>query len=103
MPIKPVPDGYATVTPMLIAEKADELLKFIQAAFDTKEVVDLTNKDGTLMASDITLGNGSVTVCGAGKDMPAYKAVLYLYVPDADAAYKRGIAAGAKEPAGAEG
>jgi PhnB protein len=27
--------------------------------------------------------------------MPAYKAVLYLYVEDADAVYRRGLAAGA--------
>jgi PhnB protein len=96
MPVKPVPDGYATVTPMLLAENADALLKFLQAAFETKQLNHIKNKDGSLMASDLSIGTASVSVCAAGKDMPAYKSVLYVYVPDADAAYRRGIAAGAK-------
>ena len=35
--VKPIPDGYHTVTPYLTVAGASELIDFLTAAFDAKE------------------------------------------------------------------
>ena len=37
MPVKPIPDGYHTVTPSLIADDAARLLDFLTKAFGAQE------------------------------------------------------------------
>ena len=36
--VKPIPDGYHTVTPFILVQGADKLIDFIKKAFDAKEV-----------------------------------------------------------------
>lgn len=95
MPVKPIPDGYSTITPMLIADDPAALLRFVEAAFDTQRLNYLAQPGGSLMASDIRIGTSSLSICAAGGDMPAYKAVLYIYIEDVDKAYARALQAGA--------
>ena len=38
MPVKPVPDGYHTVTPYLVVGDADMLIQFARRAFDATVV-----------------------------------------------------------------
>ena len=35
--VKPVPDGYHTVTPYILAQGADKLIDFVKKAFDARD------------------------------------------------------------------
>ena len=38
MAVKPIPDGYHTVTPYLVVEGAAKLIDFLKQAFDAQEI-----------------------------------------------------------------
>jgi PhnB protein len=94
MAVKPVPDGYTTISPMLLTDDATALQRWMTTAFETRELSRVSKPDGTLMATDLAVGTASISICAANAEMPATRSVLYVYVPDADAAYQRALAAG---------
>jgi uncharacterized glyoxalase superfamily protein PhnB len=95
MAVKAVPEGWHTVTPRLFVNDAAGLVDFLKHAFGA---IGTFRNDGP---SEIHIGDSIVMVGQAGlrEAMPAF---LYLYVEDADAAYRRALEAGAtviEEPA----
>ncbi len=89
--VKPIPDGYHTVTPRLFARDADKLVEFLKRAFGA---IARPRADQRSPA-EMVIGDSVVIVSGAGQ-RDAMLAFLYLYVPDADATYRRALDAGAK-------
>jgi len=95
MPVNPVPEGFRTVTPYMIVNGASKLIGFLTRAFDAVEVRRTTLPDGTIMNSEITIGDSMVMLGETTGDWKPIPSVMYLYVPDADAAYRKAIDAGA--------
>ena len=87
MAVNPVPDGYHTVTPYLIASDAQAVINFAIRAFDAVVVED--------MHAELQIGNSRVMLGQASAQYPAMPAGLYLYVPDTDTTYRKALAAGA--------
>jgi uncharacterized glyoxalase superfamily protein PhnB len=88
MTVKAVPEGWHTVTPRLFVADAAKLVDFLKYAFGATSSF---RNDGP---SEIHIGDSIVLVGEAGvRDaMPAF---LYLYLDDADDAYRRAIEGGA--------
>ena len=102
MAVQPVPDGYHTVTPYIVAGDAAALIDFVKAAFGAREIHAMRLPDGRVMHGDITIGDSHVMIGQAGGDSRPFPAMLYLYVADADAMYNQALAAGGtslQEPA----
>lgn len=91
MAVKPIPDGYHTVTPYLIVQGVAKLIDFLKQAFEAEEIHRTTRPDGTIMHAVVRIGD-SVVMMGEFKPMPGS---IYLYVNDTDATYKRALQAGA--------
>src|SRR5437868_10530043 len=85
--VSPIPKGYHTVTPYLIAQNAPLLIDFITRAFGGAEVFRSTGSAGGLHAevrvrdSMLMIGGGSPKHSWRGDAMPTS---LHLYVPYAD-------------------
>ena len=94
--VKPVPEGYHTVTPYVVARGAARLLDFLGAAFGAQEYLRVPNPDGTIGHAEVRIGDSVVMVFDAEPDWPDTPATLRLYVDDADAVYARALAAGAR-------
>jgi PhnB protein len=94
MAVKPIPEGYHTVTPYLTVTDATALLAFIEKAFDAKNVHAMRGPDGKVNHAELTIGDSHVMLGQARDPASAMKAMLYLYVPDCDAAYQKAVAAG---------
>ncbi len=92
-----VPQGFSTVTPFLMVENANKLLEFMKQALDAKEQYALRHDDGTLWHAQMKVGDAMIMVGDTMKQGPVMPAAIYLYVPDADAAYKKAIEAGAEK------
>ena len=90
-----IPEGWRSVTPRLVADDAAALVAFLETAFGAA---------GELQAegpAQLRIGDSVVMVSESGP-RESTQAFLYLYVEDADATYRRAIAAGAvslEEPA----
>lgn len=87
--------GFHTLTPYLVADRALELLDFLKQAFNGKELLRTTGSGGGMHA-ELLLGD-SVLMVGGGGDYrgPVYPTSLHYYVPDTDAVYRRALALGA--------
>lgn len=46
--VKPIPNGYHTVTPYILVQGADKLIDFVKRAFDAKETERYSTPDGTI-------------------------------------------------------
>ena len=92
--IKPIPDGYHTLTPYLVVEDAGKVADFLKTAFGAKENHRTTAPDGSVMHADLMIGDSHVMLGGAPGQKPV-PSMLYLYVTDTDAVYARALEAGA--------
>ena len=98
MAVKPIPDGYHTITPYMAVKDADGLIDFLKKAFDSKVEIHRL-PDGTIVNAQATVGDSMVLIGQVTKDYPDNRlmpAMLYLYVEDADAWYRKAVAAGAE-------
>jgi uncharacterized glyoxalase superfamily protein PhnB len=95
MAVKPIPEGYHSVTPYLVVEGAAKLIDFLRQAFDAQETFRMPKPDGTIMHAELKIGDSMVMMGDASETWKAIPSVLYLYVNDADAVYKRALQAGA--------
>jgi PhnB protein len=95
MPVRPIPEGFHTVTPYLVVPGVARLIEFLKQAFDAKEIHRSAMPDGTVAHAQVRIGDSMVMMGEASERWPAMPAAIYLYVPDADAAYKSALRAGA--------
>jgi PhnB protein len=96
--VNPVPRGFFTVTPYLVAADGPALLDFAKAAFGAEEtgrfIGSVGGMHGEARFGDtmMMLGGGVPGRPFAGKIMTA---ALHLYVEDTDAVYQKALQAGA--------
>ena len=95
MPAKPIPEGYHTVVPYVIARDAEQLLTFVKTGLNAVEKDIMRYPDGRIWHADVLIGDSHVMFSQATERHPAMACSLYLYVPDTDAAYRAALAAGA--------
>ncbi|MGH9253013.1 MAG: VOC family protein [Vicinamibacterales bacterium] len=95
MAVKPVPEGYHTVVPYIVAADAEALLTFLTSGLKAREQEVMRYPDGKIWHGDVVIGNSHVMLSQATERHPAMPCTLYLYVPDTDAAYRDALAAGA--------
>jgi uncharacterized glyoxalase superfamily protein PhnB len=94
--VKPIPDGFHTITPYLVVDGAVKLIDFMQKAFGAKHDHEPTMRpDGTLMHATLKIGDSTLMISDASEHAQATQVMLYLYVPDVDAAYQKSLKAGA--------
>ncbi len=91
--VKPIPDGYHTVTPYLIVEGVPKLIEFLKKAFNA-EIVEEITVNGMVTHAEVKIGNSMVMMGEARGEHSPMPAMFYLYVEDTDATYKQAIAAG---------
>lgn len=95
MAVKPVPEGYHTVTPYIVSTDAERLLAFLHKAFGATEQEVMRAPDGSIWHADVKIGDSHIMMSQANAQHAAMPASLYLYVPDTDATYRAALAAGA--------
>ena len=101
--VKPIPDGFHTVTPYLIVDGADKAIAFMKKAFGAEHTHEPTKRpDGKVMHATLKIGDSMVMISDSSEHAKAMPTMLYLYVPNVDASYQKALKAGASsvmEPA----
>jgi PhnB protein len=96
--VNPVPRGFRTVTPYLIAPDGPALLEFTKQAFGAEETFRTVGSAGGLHG-EARIGDSMLMIGGGipGREFSVTPNAhaLHLYVEDADAVYKKALAAGA--------
>ena len=104
-PVKPIPDGYHTVTPYLVLKGAARAIDFYKQAFGATELLRMPRPDGTLGHAEIKIGTSPIMLADEDPAMGARSpesfggspVSILLYVEDADALFARAVRAGGKE------
>lgn len=103
MAVKPIPDGYHSITPYLVVQGAGKLIEFLKQAFGAEETMPpMKIPDGTVAHAELRIGDSLLMLGEAGGEHKPMPATLYLYVRDSDAVFRQAIQAGAtslREPA----
>ena len=104
MPVKPVPEGYHTITPHLIVRDAARAIEFYKQAFGAKERGVMKGPDGKVMHAELQIGDSIVMLAD---EMPEFGSRspqsiggsptgLHIYTDNVDAAFDRAVKAGAQ-------
>src|SRR5438445_2511581 len=99
--IKPIPEGYTSVTPFYVSNNTEALLSFLEEAFGAKTIAKMPMPNGKGIAHAVSqIGNAQLMLADASDQTDnranTTKSNTYLYVDDPDKAVQRAAAAGAK-------
>ena len=102
--VKPIPDGYRSVTPYLFVRGAAQAIDFYKQAFDARERMRMPGPAGKIMHAELDLGDSMLMLADEFPEMNALSpqavggspVMIAIYVNDVDATFNRAIAAGAK-------
>lgn len=94
MKTEPIRDGFRTVTPYLLVERADRLIKFLCDAFAASVLCREVRPDGSIMHSELRVGDSMLMLGEANDEFGPMPTSIYLYVPDCDAIYQQALKAG---------
>jgi PhnB protein len=104
MPVKPIPDGYHSVTPYLIIRGADDAIEFYGKAFNASEIMRLEGPEGKIAHAELQIGDSRVMLADEHPEMnalapqsPGSSGVgICLYVENVDEIVARATEAGAR-------
>ena len=105
MSVKPIPDGYHSVTPYLIAKNAKKALTFYQQAFHAEVTLILNTPDGGIAHAELKIGDSPVMLTDEYPDMGYLSpeslggagVSLMIYSENADELFLNALNCGATE------
>ncbi len=108
--VKPIPEGYHSVTPYLIISGAADAIDFYKKAFGATELFRMPAPEGKIGHAEIKIGDSPIMLADESPEM-GYKSAttlsgspvsLMIYVEDVDKVYNQAIAAGGTEVKGVQ-
>ena len=102
--VKPIPEGYHSVTPYLTISGATQALEFYKTAFGATELFRMEH-EGKIGHAEIKIGDSPIMLADEHPEMGNKSPVtlggspvgIMIYVDDVDQIYNQAIAAGGKE------
>ena len=102
--VKPIPEGYHSVTPYLCIDGAAEAIEFYKKAFGAKELSRMPAPGGKIGHAEVQIGDSHVMLADefpemgfrSPKSIGGTPVMMHLYVEDVDATVTRLASAGAK-------
>jgi len=102
--VKPIPEGYHSMTPYLCVKGAADAIEFYKKAFGAKELLRMPAPGGKVGHAEIQIGDSRVMLADEFPEMGFVSpqsvggtpVMMHLYVEDVDATVPKAVAAGAK-------
>jgi PhnB protein len=102
--VRPIPDGYHSVTPYLILSSASDAIAFYKKALGADEVMRMDDPAGKIHHAEISIGGSRIMLADEHPEIQALSpqtiggspVSIHVYVEDVDAMVQRAVAAGAK-------
>ena len=103
MTVKPIPDGYHSVTPYLSIKGAAEAIEFYKRAFGATELFRLVAPSGEIGHAEVKIGDSPIMLADACEEgafrnpqsLGGSSVGLHVYVEDVDGLFARAVDAGA--------
>ncbi len=104
-PVKPIPDGFHSLTPYLVCRNAAKAIEFYKKAFGAEEIYrNCVHGTDRIMNAQLRIGNSILMLndefpdfgsLGPSDERPS-SVTIHLYVEDVDAVFGRAVKAGAE-------
>ena len=103
MGIKPIPEGYRTVTPFLVVDDGAGAIDYYKKAFGAKERMRMETPDGKIGHAELEIGDSLIMLSDPfpqastrpPKEIGGASGGVFLYVEDVDAVVQRAVDKGA--------
>jgi PhnB protein len=110
MPVKPIPEGYHTLTPYLAVDDAAKAIEFYKRAFGAKERMIMPAPDGKIGHAELEIGDSIVMISDPfpqstikpPTELGGTGSGIFMYVEDVDEVIRQAVDAGAKVTTEAE-
>ena len=102
--VKPIPDGYHSVTPYIVCKGAAKAIDWYRNVFGAEELMRMEGAPGTIAHAEIKIADSVVMMADEHPDMGARSPEAFggtpvgfmIYLKDCDAVFKKAVDAGAK-------
>jgi PhnB protein len=101
--VRPIPEGYHSITPALTCRDAARAIDFYKEALGAKEILRMNGPGGRVMHAELQIGDSHFMISDEFPGMSAApnpsvlpSSYLYVYTQDVDAAFNRAVKAGAQ-------
>jgi PhnB protein len=102
--VKPIPDGFHSVTPYLVVRDAAAAIEFYKRAFGAIETLRLSQPGGKIAHAEIRIGDSHIMLADEAPEMDARSpqaiggtpVSICLYVDDVDAMVPTAVGEGAR-------
>jgi PhnB protein len=94
MEVKPIPQGYRTITPYLTVKGAKTLINFLERAFDAKNMRQTVRPDGSIGNAEVLIGDSMIMIADGTETWQSSPTSIYMYVENCDAVYRKAIEEG---------
>lgn len=95
MSTQTIPSDYNHVMPYLIVSNAEGLMQFMSAVLGATEKMKHLDDKGGVMHAEMKIGDSVIMISNATEQYPAEPAGMFVYVANADEAYRLGLQHGA--------
>ena len=103
MAVKPIPEGYHSVTPALAIDGAADAIEFYKRAFGAQERYRMPMPDGKIAHAELQVGDSVVMVSDSfdwsgvksPRELGGTTVGIFVYVEDVDAIFQQAVDAGA--------
>ena len=101
--VKPIPEGYHTVTPAITFKDSLEAIKFYKKAFGAEELDIFPAPDGkSTMHATIKIGESIIMMgdenpnqaCKSAEALGSSPIAFFVYVPNVDSVFKQAVISG---------
>ena len=102
--VKPIPEGYHSVTPYLFVRSAASAIDFYRNVFGATEVVRMAGSNGKIMHAELRIGDSIVMLADENpptgvmspQTIGGFSVGLHVYVENVDAVIQKAVESGAK-------
>jgi PhnB protein len=94
--VSAIPEGFHSVTPYLVADNSIKLIEFMKNAFGGEVTFILQDDNKRVVHAAVKIGNSIIMLSDTMEGMESQTSMLFIYVEDVDAVYKKAVQAKAK-------
>ena len=95
--VKPVREGFHTITQYLIVSDANRLIEFVKSVFRGVERFRAQRPGSSaVMHAEVQIGDSVIEMADANEKVPPRPAALHIYVNDVDEVYAKAMEKGAR-------
>jgi len=103
--VKPIPEGYHSVTPYLIIKGAAEAIEYYKKSFGATELFRMPAPDGKIGHAEIKIGDSPIMLADehpnlghvGPQTLGGTSVGIMIYVDDVDTMFKKAISGGGQE------